>query len=186
MANRHEWLSAFSGEVGVAQLVEGALGIEVPEAAQWLRTLLLEFNRVTSHLACLGGFPWTNRETVDYIRASHEQWVNHYQVYTGSRMHPMLTRVGGLAHAPDDKWLGELKCLCVNAEQIMRETHWNRLLESCVGIGVLSKSDAMQQAISGPAARASGYGIDARETASSLKYQELASFEVVVQTASDV
>ena len=58
LANRHEWLSAYSGEVGVAQLVETALGIEVPNAAQWFRTLLLEYNRVTSHLAFLAGFPW--------------------------------------------------------------------------------------------------------------------------------
>jgi NADH-quinone oxidoreductase subunit D len=58
LANRHEWLSAYSGEVGIAQLIETALGIEVPEAAQWFRTFLLEYNRVTSHLAFLAGFPW--------------------------------------------------------------------------------------------------------------------------------
>ena len=62
LANRHEWLSAYSGEVGVAQLIETALGIEVPEAAQWFRTLLLEFNRITSHLAFLAGFPWEDQQ----------------------------------------------------------------------------------------------------------------------------
>ena len=70
LANRHEWLSAFSGEVGVAHLVETALGIEVPETAQWLRTFLLEFNRVTSHLAFLAGFTWQNDELTNHIRAS--------------------------------------------------------------------------------------------------------------------
>ncbi len=43
LANRHEWLGSFAGELGVAQLIEDALGIEVPNAAQWLRTYLLEY-----------------------------------------------------------------------------------------------------------------------------------------------
>lgn len=186
LANRHEWLSAFSGEVGVAQLVETALGIEVPEAAQWLRTFLLEFNRVTSHLAFLAGFTWQNDELTNHIRASREQWVNHYQLYTGSRMHPMLTRIGGLTHAPQSSWLDEVTHLCFDTAQIILETNWDVLLTPFAGIGILTKSEALDQAISGPVARASGYAIDARETASGVKYQELESFAVVLQTGGDV
>lgn len=186
LANRHEWLSAFSGEVGVAQLVENALGIEVPEAAQWLRTFLLEFNRVTSHLAFLAGFTWQNDELTNHIRASREQWVNHYQLYTGSRMHPMLTRIGGLTHAPQASWLDEVTHLCFDTAQIILETNWDVLLTPYAGIGKLTKSEALDQAISGPVARASGYAIDARETASGVKYHELESFAVVLQTGGDV
>lgn len=186
LANRHEWLSAFSGEIGVAQLVETALGIEVPEAAQWLRTFLLEFNRVTSHLAFLAGFTWRNDELTNHIRASREQWVNHYQLYTGSRMHPMLTRIGGLTHAPQANWLDEVTHLCFDTAQIILETNWDALLTPYRGIGTLTKSEALDQAISGPVARASGYAIDAREAASGVKYHELESFAVVLQTDGDV
>ena len=186
LANRHEWLSAFSGEVGVAQLVETALGIEVPEAAQWLRTFLLEFNRVTSHLAFLAGFTWQNDELTNHIRASREQWVNHYQLYTGSRMHPMLTRIGGLTHSPQSSWLDEVTHLCFDTAQIILETNWDALLTPFAGIGILTKSEAIDQALSGPVARASGYAIDARETASGVKYHELESFAVVLQTGGDV
>ena len=186
LANRHEWLSAFSGEVGVAQLVETALGIEVPETAQWLRTFLLEFNRVTSHLAFLAGFTWQNDELTNHIRASREQWVNHYQLYTGSRMHPMLTRIGGLTHSPQSSWLDEVTHLCFDTAQIILETNWDALLTPFAGIGILTKSEALDQAISGPVARASGYAIDARETASGVKYHELESFAVVLQTGGDV
>ena len=186
LANRHEWLSAFSGEVGVAQLVESALGIEVPEAAQWLRTILLEFNRVTSHLAFLAGFPWTNDELTNRIRASRELWVNHYQLYTGSRMHPMLTRIGGMSHAPDVEWLTEVTQLCFDTAQIVLESKWDKLLMPFEGVGILTKTEAVNQAISGPAARASGYAIDTREAALGVKYQELASFAVVLQSDGDV
>jgi NADH-quinone oxidoreductase subunit D len=186
LANRHEWLSAFSGEVGVAQLVETALGIEVPEAAQWLRTFLLEFNRVTSHLAFLAGFTWADDELTNHIRASRELWVNHYQLYTGSRMHPMLTRIGGLTHAPQSSWLNEVTQLCFDTAQIILETNWDSILTPFANIGVLTKSEAIEQAISGPVARASGYAIDARESAHGVKYHDLESFAVVLQTGGDV
>jgi len=186
LANRHEWLSAYSGEVGVAQLVETALGIEVPEAAQWYRTLLLEFNRVTSHLAFLAGFPWQDQQLIENLRKSRELWVNHYRAYTGSRMHPMLTRIGGLTHAPTAEWLEEVQHLCFDTAQIILETNWLSQVSEYESIGVLTKSQAIESAVSGPVARASGYAIDLRETATGLKYSEVESFAVVLQTSGDV
>jgi len=186
LANRHEWLSAYSGEVGVAQLVETALGIEVPDAAQWYRTMLLEFNRVTSHLAFLAGFPWQDQQLIDNLRKSRELWVNHYRTYTGSRMHPMLTRIGGLTHAPTSEWLEGVQHLCFDTAQIVLETNWLALLSEYDAIGVLTQTQAIDAAVSGPVARASGYAIDLREAASGLKYSELESFAVVLQTSGDV
>jgi NADH-quinone oxidoreductase subunit D len=66
------------------------------------------------------------------------------------------------------------------------ETNWELLLTPFTGIGVLPKSEALDQAISGPVARASGYAIDTRENAIGVKYQELESFAVVLQTGGDV
>jgi len=186
LANRHEWLSAFSGEVGVAQLLETALGIDVPEAAQWFRTLLLEFNRVTSHLAFLAGFPWHDPQLIESLRNSRELWVNHYRGYTGSRMHPMLTRIGGLTHAPTSEWLEEVQHLCFDTAQIILETNWLALLAEYEAVGVLTKTQAIEAAVSGPVARASGHAIDLRETTSALKYSELESFAVALQTSGDV
>ena len=57
LANRHDWLSAFSSELGVALAVERLMGIEVPERAVWLRTAMAELNRVLSHLMFLGSYP---------------------------------------------------------------------------------------------------------------------------------
>lgn len=186
LANRHEWLSAYSGEVGVAQLIETALGIEVPEAAQWFRTLLLEFNRVTSHLAFLAGFPWQDPQLVENLRKSRELWVNHYRTYTGSRMHPMLTRIGGITHAPSAEWLEQVQHLCFDTAQIILETNWLTQVAQYESVGVLTKAQAIDGAISGPVARASGHAIDLREIVSGLKYSELESFAVAIQTAGDV
>ena len=53
LANRHDWLSAFSSELGVVLAAERLAGIEVPPRGVWARTLLAELNRVLSHLAFL-------------------------------------------------------------------------------------------------------------------------------------
>ena len=57
LANRHDWLSAFSNELGVVLAVERMLGMEVPMRAVWTRTLLAELNRVLNHLMFLGSYP---------------------------------------------------------------------------------------------------------------------------------
>ena len=57
LANRHDWLSAFSSELGVVLAVERMLGMEVPVRAVWARTLLAELNRVLNHLMFLGSYP---------------------------------------------------------------------------------------------------------------------------------
>jgi NADH-quinone oxidoreductase subunit D len=186
LANRHEWLSAFSGEVGVAQLIEQALGIEVPDAAQWLRTLLLEFNRVTSHLAFLAGFPWGNSELISDLRLIRERWVIHFRDYTGSRMHPMATRIGGLTHAPDSEWMAHLAIIAADTEKFIVDTNWIAQTAPWNGIGILTKQAAQDFAISGPVARATGYPIDSRESAIGVKYQKLDSFAVAIQSAGDV
>ncbi len=186
LANRHEWLSAFSGEVGVAQLIEQALGIEVPDAAQWLRTLLLEFNRVTSHLAFLAGFPWVTEDLISDLRLIRERWVIHFRDYTGSRMHPMVTRIGGLTHAPDSEWLAHLAIITADTERFISKTDWTGHTSALNGIGILEKQTAIDIALSGPVARATGYAIDSRETATGVKYQQLDSFAVVIQSAGDV
>ena len=57
LANRHDWLSAFSSELGVVLAVERMLGMEVPVRATWTRMLLAELNRVLNHLMFLGSYP---------------------------------------------------------------------------------------------------------------------------------
>ena len=187
LANRHEWLCAFSGEVAVAQLVESALGLEVPEAALWLRTLMLEVNRVTAHLAFVAGFAWQNSDDAIVVRKLREQWTGHVQQYSGSRMHPMLTRIGGLTHAPTAEWLDALHSLTEHSHTTLNEfaSNISDELITLQGLGLISYEQATSLALSGPVARASGYAIDLRATSSREKYSELATWKLVTQTGSD-
>ena len=187
LANRHEWLGSFAGELGVAQLIEEALVIEVPQAAQWLRTYLLEYNRVTSHLAFISGFPWENRTISSQLRANRELWLQHIAQYTGNRMHVMVTRIGGLSHAPTKEWLSQTTELASQTKELLTQLHESMQndLQPYVGMGVLTYEDAITNAVSGPVARATGYQIDLRPNARGLKYAELA-FETSSITSGDV
>src|ERR1041385_595345 len=101
LANRHDWLSAFGSELGVALAVERLMGIEVPERAVWLRTALAELSRVLNHLMFLGSYPleigaitpmfyaFRERETIQAV----------LEEVSGGRIHYMFNRVGGLPAA---------------------------------------------------------------------------------------
>ncbi|EKG08867.1 NADH-quinone oxidoreductase subunit D, partial [Macrophomina phaseolina MS6] len=98
LANRHDWLSAFSNELGVVLAVERMLGMEVPTRAVWTRTLLAELNRVLNHLMFLGSYPLELGGITPVFYAFREREVlqNVMEEVSGGRMHYMFNRVGGL------------------------------------------------------------------------------------------
>src|SRR5258708_10472192 len=98
LASRHDWLSAFANELGVALAVERLLGMEVPERAVWLRTALAELNRVLNHLMFLGAYPYEIGAVTPAsprLRARETLQAAMEEVSRG-RMHYMVNRVGGL------------------------------------------------------------------------------------------
>src|SRR5690606_35739605 len=98
LANRHDWLSAFSNELGVVLAAERMLGMEVPERAVWLRTLLAELNRVLNHLMFLGSYPLELGGIPPMFHAfrGREELQHAMEEISGGRMHYMFNRVGGL------------------------------------------------------------------------------------------
>ena len=110
LANRHDWLSAFGNELGVVLGVEAMLGMEVPERAVWLRTLLAELNRVLSHLMFLGSYPLELGAItpVFYAFREREELQAVMEEASGGRMHYMFNRVGGLKEDVPAGWLGRV------------------------------------------------------------------------------
>src|ERR1700756_5863228 len=88
LANRHDWLSAFSNELGVVLAVERMLGMEVPVRAVWTRTLLAELNRVLNHLMFLGSYPLElgGITPVFYAFREREQLQRVMEEISGGRM----------------------------------------------------------------------------------------------------
>jgi NADH-quinone oxidoreductase subunit D len=193
LANRHDWLSAFSNELGVVLAVERMLGMEVPVRATWARTLLAELNRVLSHLMFLGSYPLEIGAItpVFYAFTQREKVQAVMEEISGGRMHYMFNRVGGLKEDLPNGWrervrstvvdvrhgLGDIEALIAGNEIFKARTR---------GIGVLSPELIAAYGVSGPIARASGVALDLRKDEPYLAYGELQdTLRVVVREDGD-
>jgi NADH-quinone oxidoreductase subunit D len=180
LSNRHDWLSAFSNELGVVIAVERMMGMEVPARAVWLRTLLAELNRVLNHLMFLGSYPlevgaitpifyaFRERETIQQVM----------EELSGGRMHYMFNRVGGLKEDMPAGWLGRagaaVAAVRSRLPQIEDLIMGNEIFRArTVGVGRLSPALVHAYGVSGPIARASGVDFDLRRDEPYLAYDEL-------------
>jgi NADH-quinone oxidoreductase subunit D len=178
LADRHDWIAAFSNELGAALAVERLLGVEVPQRATWLRTLFAELTRIMSHLAFLP----TPVEgviapapTAQELRGGLTDLVERA---TGSRMHPMYCRVGGLATDLPSGWLTDCRAGIGRVRAAMerlREETLEPLRRAGVGIATLSTELADSYGASGPVARASAIDRDLRRDDPYLAYASLAA-----------
>jgi NADH-quinone oxidoreductase subunit D len=180
LANRHDWLSAFSNELGVVLAVERMLGMEVPERAVWLRTLLAELNRVLNHLMFMGSYPielgaitpmfyaFRERETLQQVM----------EEISGGRIHYMFNRVGGVKEDMPAGWLdrcaGAVRAVRSRVPQIEDLVFGNEIFQARTqNVGILSRELVDAYGVSGPIARASGVDFDLRRDDPYLAYPEL-------------
>jgi len=191
LANRHDWLSAFANELGVALAVERMMGIEVPERATWLRTALAELNRVLNHLMFLGSYPLEigALTPVFYSFRERETLQAVLEEVSGGRMHYMFNRVGGLKEEVPAGWtrrareaIGQVEARMPDLDRLIRRNEI--FLARTVGVGVLDAATAAAFGASGPVARASGLDLDLRRDEPYLAYGEL-DVPVVTRCAGD-
>jgi NADH-quinone oxidoreductase subunit D len=193
LANRHDWLSAFSNELGVVLAVERMLGMEVPERAVWARTLLAELNRVLSHLMFLGSYPLELGGITPVFHAfrEREELQDVMEEVSGGRMHYMFNRVGGLKEDLPAGWTDRAAHAVASVRSRMdvfdRLVLGNEIFRGRTrGVGVLSRDAVHAYGVSGPIARASGVDFDLRRDEPYLAYGELADvLEVVTADEGD-
>ncbi len=196
LANRHDWLSAFSNELGVVLGVERMLGMEVPERAVWARTLLAELNRVLNHLMFLGSYPLELGAITPmfYAFREREELQAVMEEASGGRMHYMFNRVGGLKEDLPAGWLGRVSRAVASVRHRLPDLEslivGNEILEARTrGVGVLAPSMITSYGVSGPIARASGVDLDLRRDEPYLAYAELFApggpGRVVTRTSGD-
>ena len=191
LMNRHDWLSAFNNELGWCIAVERLAGIEVPERAQWIRTMMAEWNRLLNHWMFTGSYPLELGAMTPMFYAFREREMiqDLMEAATGARMHHSYARVGGLK---DDLPKGFLK----QAAEVLK---WNRkklrdferlimgneiIAARTRGIGVLPAKVATAFGVSGPVLQASGVPMDARKDEPYEKYSEV-EFDVPVGENGD-
>jgi len=190
---RMDYLSPFYNEAAYCLAVERLLGIEdqIPEKANVMRVLLMELNRISSHLVCIatGGMEIGALTVMTIGFREREKTLDLFELITGLRMNHAFIRPGGVAQdlppgALDkireyitwmNKHLPEYAELC-NANPIFKARLQN--------VGYLDLAGCMALGISGPPVRSTGYALDLRKTQPYCGY-ETYDFDVPTWDSSD-
>jgi NADH-quinone oxidoreductase subunit D len=189
---RIDYLSFQANEYGFVAAIEKLLDLEVPEKAVWMRTCLLELNRIHSHLVWLGtsALELGAISMFWYCFRERDMVLDLFEMVTGQRMHTRYFQAGGLAEDvppgffPSARTFVEWMPKAVDDYEALLSGNkiW---LERTVGIGLLSADDAVALGQSGPVLRASGVDWDLRRREPYLAYPEI-DFEVPVYEGGDV
>ncbi len=191
LTNRHDWLSAFSNELGFVLAAERMLGMDVPGRAVWARMLLAELNRILNHLMFVGSYPLEIGAItpIFYAFTSREALQAVMEEVSGGRVHYMFNRVGGLKEDLPAGWTTRAREALAAVRTELRRIDdlvlGNEIFRARTrGIGVLSPELVHSYGVSGPIARASGVDFDLRRDAPYLAYDEL-DVPVVTRSAGD-
>jgi NADH-quinone oxidoreductase subunit D len=179
-APRIDYVSFQNNELVFVLAVEKLLGLEVPEKATWMRTLLCELNRIHSHLVYLGtsALELGAISVFWYCFRERDLILDLFELVGGTRMHTRYFQTGGLAEDipagffPECRRFVEWMPKAIDDYEALlsRNEIW---LERTHGIGLLSAEDAIALGQSGPVLRASGVDWDLRKASPYLSYDEV-------------
>jgi NADH-quinone oxidoreductase subunit D len=192
LVERMDYLSSHSNSMAYCLSVETLLGLEVPERVKNIRILLVELQRLNSHLVWLGthGMELGAVSVMLYCFRERELLLNINELLAGFRMFPSYMRVGGLRedlprgfHAAVRAFLDRFPEKLDEYEDLL--TRNEIYLKRTQGVGIISKETAVAYSLVGPIARAAGVDYDVRKAFPYLGY-ETYDFAVPTQTKGDV
>jgi NADH-quinone oxidoreductase subunit D len=191
LTDRMDYLNPLGNNLVYCLAVEKLLGLEVPKRAQYIRVLMVELQRISSHLV------WLGTHAIDlgamsvflYCFREREEILKIFEFVAGQRMMTSYIRIGGLALEPPTGWVQRVeKFLAMMPSRIDEYENLltgNRIwLGRTKGIGVISAEDAVALSMTGPTLRAAGLAYDNRKVFPYSSYEEF-DFEVPTRTDSD-
>ncbi len=189
--NRADYAASLHYEAAYVKAVEELLGLEPPPRAQFIRTILLEFDRIQSHLLWLGtfGLDVGALNAFWYCFRERDLILNLLRTVTGARMHHNFFRFGGLkADLPEGFVEEAQKVLDVLERKVDEYAEFlgtsDTFLLRTKGVGVLPRETAISYGVTGPMLRASGVAFDLRQAEPYFAYSEV-EFEIPVEEAGD-
>jgi NADH-quinone oxidoreductase subunit D len=188
---RMDYLAPILNELNYSLAVEKLLGIEVPERAIWIRMMMSELNRVSSHLIWMAtnGMDIGSTSAMIYGFRERELILAFFEKTAGLRMNLNYVRPGGVAADLPDGWEDDIEAICENLERRLPE--YDQLLtgqpifrQRMEGVAVISAEEAMALGVTGPVLRSTGVAWDLRRTMPYLAYDQV-DFDVIVGTYGD-
>ena len=188
---RMDYASPLFTELAFSLTVEQLLGIEVPERATWIRMLMTEMNRISSHLLFMAtnGMDLGAVSMMLYGWREREEALRFLQEVTGLRMNHNYIRPGGVAADLPDGWRdGVLRLLDMLPDRLgeydtllNQQPIWRERLQ---GVGVIQADECLALGITGPILRSTGYAWDLRRDMPYLAFDQV-DFDVVVGSYGD-
>ncbi|HEU5309582.1 MAG TPA: NADH-quinone oxidoreductase subunit D, partial [Acidimicrobiia bacterium] len=189
---RMDYASPLSNELVFSLAVERLLDLELPERATWIRMLLVELNRMASHLLfqATNGMDLGAVSMMIYGWREREYTLRVLESITGLRMNHNFIRPGGVAADLPDGWQDDVLELCTQVERGVAE--YDALLtenpiwrERTIGVGVITTEEALALSATGPILRSTGFAWDLRRAQPYLAYDDV-DFDVIYTTNGDV
>ena len=190
---RMDYLSPLNNELVFSMAVEKLLGIEndIPERAVWMRMLLSELNRMSSHLLFLAtnGMDLGAVSMMLYGWREREEVLRFFQKVTGLRMNHNFIRPGGVAADLPAGWRSDVLEILEMlpgrlAEYDILMTDQPIWRERLQGVGVITADEALALGTSGPILRSTGVAWDLRRDQPYLHYEKM-EFDVIVGSYGD-
>ena len=190
---RMDYASPLNNELVFSLAVEKLLGIDgdIPERATWMRMLLSELNRMSSHLLFMAtnGMDMGAVSMMIYGWREREEVLRFFQKVTGLRMNHNFIRHGGLAADLPAGWRDDVLAILEGlparlAEYDVLMTNQPIWRERLQGVGVITAEEAVALGTSGPILRSAGIAWDLRRDLPYLKYDEV-EFDVIVGSYGD-
>ena len=190
---RMDYASPLNNELVFAMTTEKLLGIDqdIPERAVWIRMLLSELNRISSHLLFLAtnGMDIGAVSMMLYGFREREEVLRFFQKVTGLRMNHNFIRPGGVAADLPAGWRDEVLNLLEALPKRLAEYEilmtgqpiWRERLQ---GVGVITRDEAIALSATGPILRSTGFSWDLRRDMPYLRYDKV-EFDVIVGSYGD-
>jgi NADH-quinone oxidoreductase subunit D len=188
---RMDYAAPLFSELAFSLATEKLLDIEVPERATWIRMLMCELNRMTSHLL----FQATNGMDIGAVGMMIYGWREREEVLrllekiTGLRMNHNYIRPGGVAADLPDGWRDDVLTILDTLPERLDEFDdlltgqpiWRERLQ---GVGVINSAECLALGVTGPLLRSTGYAWDLRRDEPYLAYDQV-DFDVLVGSYGD-
>jgi len=192
LTDRVDYLSSMVNNEGFCVAIEKLMGIEVPERAKFIRTMMAEMARICSHLV------WIATHALDigamtvflYAMRDREELLEMFEMVTGARLTVSYPRVGGVRCDVNNRFLDKLYNFIEKFPKKVEEYETlidrNRVwLKRTKGVGVITAQEAINWGLTGPTLRGSGVYYDVRKFFPYDAYDKV-DFEVPVGKNGDV
>lgn len=193
IVTRMDYLAQFFNEQAYSLAVEKLLDIEVPARGKYIRSLITEMNRLSSHLVAFGtqGLDMGAISTMFYGFREREVILDFFEMVTGLRMNNGYFLPGGVWEDLPEGWDTAAKTIVEMMKRRIDEyeeliTENPIFLERTRGIGVITKEEALDLGATGPILRATGVDWDLRRDMPYDAFEDGLNFSVPLATEGDV